>query len=54
MPVGVGGHVVDEVDDAVLQPAGVKAVDDMADQRAGLSAPAASRRRLEPALQAPE
>ena len=33
VPVGAVGHVVDEVDDAVFQPARVEAVDDMDDER---------------------
>jgi hypothetical protein len=33
MPVGIGRHVVDQVDDAVLQTSGVEAVEDMGNER---------------------
>ena len=36
--VGIGGHVVDQVDDAVLQPTGVKAVHDVQHKGSGIGA----------------
>jgi hypothetical protein len=33
MPIRVGGHLVDEIDHAILKPANIKSVDDVHNQR---------------------